>query len=53
MNSNMYTYTSMHVIVKAAYSETMDIFRKKKFPFKSFVKVELSFGFYNKNVQYS
>ena len=31
--------------IKAAYSETMDIFRKKNFLFKSFVKVELSYVF--------
>ena len=30
---------------KAAYSVTMDIFRKKKILFKSFVKVELSYVF--------
>ena len=29
--------------IKAAYSVTMNIFRKKKFLFKSFVKVELSY----------
>ena len=29
--------------VKAAYSVTMNIFPKKKFLFKSFVKVELSY----------
>ena len=38
---------------KAAYSETMNIFRKKIFLFKSFVKVELSYVFIIKNVQYS
>ena len=31
--------------VKAAYSVTMNIFRKKYFLFKSFVKVELSYVF--------
>ena len=30
---------------EAAYSVTMDIFRKKYFLFKSFVKVELSYVF--------
>ena len=31
--------------VKAAYSVTMNIFRKKNFLFKTFVKVELSYVF--------
>ena len=31
--------------IKAAHSVTMNIFRKKKFLFKSFVKVELSYVF--------
>ena len=31
--------------IKAAYSVTMDSFRKKSFLFKSFIKVELSFVF--------
>ena len=31
------------MILKAAYSVTMNIFRKKKILFKSFVKVELSY----------
>ena len=34
-----------NVLIKAAYSVTMEIFRKKKFLFKSFVKVELSYVF--------
>ena len=32
-------------VVKAAYSVTVNIFRKKSFLFKSFVKVELSYVF--------
>ena len=38
--------------LKAAYSLTMNTFRKKYFLYKSFVKVELSYVFII-NVQYS
>ena len=37
-------YVKMHAF-KAAYSVTMNIFRKKYFLYKSFVKVELSYVF--------
>ena len=40
-------------VIKAAYSVTMNIFRKFLFSFKSFVKVELSYVFTIINVQYS
>ena len=39
------TKTSHKEGLKAAYSVTMNIFRKKIFSFKSFVKVELSYAF--------
>ena len=39
--------------LKAAYSVTVNIFEKIYFLFKSFVKVELSYVFTIKNVQYS
>ena len=39
-------YDRLHIVpIKAACSVTMNIFRKKYFLFKSFVKVELSYVF--------
>ena len=38
-------YTGFTVLFKAAYSVTMNIFRKFLFSYKSFVKVELSYVF--------
>ena len=35
----------LQIIIKAAYSVTVNIFRKIDFLFKSFVKVELSYVF--------
>ena len=48
MNSNQaFNATAINQLpnIKAAYSVTMNIFRKFCFLFKSFVKVELSFVF--------
>ena len=62
MNENPCSNQEIHVlfemslnfkILKAAYSVTMNIFRNFLFLFKSFVKVELSYVFRIKNVQYS
>ena len=41
----------IHIYIKETRSVTMNIFRKKSFLFKSFVKVKLCF--HNKHVQYS
>ena len=40
--SHLYDIFSKNLKLKAAYSVTMNIFRKKYFLFKSFAKVELS-----------
>ena len=37
--------TLSNIVLKAAYSVTMNIFQKKYFLFKSFVKVELNYVF--------
>ena len=42
---NSHDLTRVNPFIKAAYSVTMNIFRKKKILFKSFVKVELSYVF--------
>ena len=44
-NATNHALERIYFDFKAAYSVTMNIFRKKKILFKSFVKVELSYVF--------